>query len=396
MHKLVVLLVGLHLQHLPATTGEQQLSREEESCAAETTQFLQTERFLAPFAEASSSSDVSSTVSGTYAIGPKFTADPATVNYSLVPKGRLFTFNMSVSASRYYNCTHPTLTTNCDKERQILVYIPHQYEDGAEAGLLIMQDFLGRSDYSNVLMNIMDNMIGSSDPNRSLPLFVLVCIHSANAMHDGVGSMRDLEYDTVSGRYAAFVENEVLPAVTANKAIRAKFPSFRITSDPEGRASLGCSSGGLAALGMAWFRPDLFRRVIAYSASVVLKDQYLTSNQSFPLGGWDFIELISNSEKKPLRIFHSSSEFDLGTHKIPWITGGCSGSEHNIENIDPNGHNDWVLANNLTARALEAKSYDTRYAYARGACHCDGRVVNHDLPNSLAWLWQGWAPNRNK
>jgi hypothetical protein len=38
-----------------------------------------------------------------------------------------------------------------------------------------------------------------------------------------------------------------------------------LTSDPEGRAAMGGSSGGCAAFTMAWCRPDLFRRVLTYS-----------------------------------------------------------------------------------------------------------------------------------
>ena len=32
---------------------------------------------------------------------------------------------------------------------------------------------------------------------------------------------------------------------------------------------IGCSSGGAAALTMGWFRPDLFRRILACSGSFV-------------------------------------------------------------------------------------------------------------------------------
>ena len=55
----------------------------------------------------------------------------------------------------------------------------------------------------------------------------------------------------------------------AHPALRAKYPSFALTTDPDNRATFGCSSGGAAALTAAWLRPDLFRRVVAYSGTFV-------------------------------------------------------------------------------------------------------------------------------
>jgi len=32
---------------------------------------------------------------------------------------------------------------------------------------------------------------------------------------------------------------------------------------------MGCSSGGAAAMAMAWYRPDLYHRVLSYSGTFV-------------------------------------------------------------------------------------------------------------------------------
>ena len=42
------------------------------------------------------------------------------------------------------------------------------------------------------------------------------------------------------------------------------------------------------------------------------------------------------------------------------------------------------------AAALQARGYDTRYAYALDRCHCDMDVLLQDLPSTLVWAWQGW------
>lgn len=254
-----------------------------------------------------------------------------------------------------------------------------------------------------LMTNIMDNLIGASDPLRSLPIFIAVFVDNAAAGKDGDGSLRDVEYDTVSGKYAEFISYEVIPAVLNDLKIKTAFPQLKITADPDGRAAFGCSSGSAAALGMAWFRPDLFRRVAAYSATLVLKDEGLPSNTTYPFGAWEYIDLIRNSAKKPLRIFHHASEHDLGTNPIDLfgkkIARGCLRAEIGPFSIPvtipmvSNGKNNWLDANNRTQAALEAKGYEARFAYARRACHCDMRVLQQDMPNSLVWLWNGWVPN---
>lgn len=89
----------------------------------------------------------------------------------------------------------------------------------------------------------------------------MVAISIGNGSGDGQGSERGLEYDTMSPLYAEFVEKEVLPLV--ERQCRVK-----LTKDPEGRATMG-SSGGSAALIMAWYRPNLCHRVLTYSGTYV-------------------------------------------------------------------------------------------------------------------------------
>ena len=79
-----------------------------------------------------------------------------------------------------------------------------------------------------------------------------------NGGGDGKGSERGLEYDTMSDRYARFIQLEVLPAVIANPMVKASYPQLAFTDNPEGKATLGCSSGGAAALIMGGFGPTCF------------------------------------------------------------------------------------------------------------------------------------------
>jgi enterochelin esterase-like enzyme len=180
----------------------------------------------------------------------------------------------------------------------------------------------------------------------------------------------------MSDRLARFIDEEVLPAVLNNASIRQAYPKLQFTSDPWGRAVMGCSSGGAAALSMGWFRPDLFRRIITYSGTFVdQQDDDAPEEKDFPLGAWEYhssMNLIANSEKKPLRIFTHVADRDNGAN-------------------DPEEtYHNWVMANERTAAALAAKGYDYRYLFSKGSGHCDRKVFEHSLADTLIWAWHGY------
>ena len=143
------------------------------------------------------------------------------------------------------------------------------------------------------------------------------------------------------------------------------------TKDPDGRATMGGSSGAACAFTMAWFRPDLYHKVLSYSGTYV--DQQSPMNPKSPHGAWEYHEnLIPKNEAKPIRV---------------WLQVGEKDNRFN----DPEStfHN-WVLANERMAAALKAKNYHYRYVFSADAKHVDRRVVNQTLPEALLWLWQGY------
>ena len=180
----------------------------------------------------------------------------------------------------------------------------------------------------------------------------------------------------MSDRLARFINDEMLPAVLANADIKAACPKLALTSNPWGRAVIGCSSGGAAALSMGWFRPDLFRRIIAYSGTFVdQQDDDAAEEAKYPLGAWEYhssMKLIENSEKKPLRIFTHVSENDLRAKDTE------------------ESHHNWVMAGDRTAAALKARGYHHRYVFSKATSHCDGRVFNQTLADTLVWVWRGY------
>ena len=66
---------------------------------------------------------------------------------------------------------------------------------------------VGADGPDTLLFTVLDNLIAQ----KRVP--VMIAISIGNGSGDAQGSQRGLEYDTMSGRYAEFVETEVLPLV---------------------------------------------------------------------------------------------------------------------------------------------------------------------------------------
>ncbi|MCF7765642.1 MAG: enterobactin esterase [Verrucomicrobia bacterium] len=290
------------------------------------------------------------------------------------PKGRTFEFSMRLADSKIFRGDDPTLEPEkkeVRKARRIHVYIPAAYDDGTKAPILVIHDGPGQL---TLVRHALDNLTITDNPERRLPAFIAIAVE--NGGNDGKNSQRGLEYDTMSDRLARFINEEVLPAVLNNPEIKAAYPGIAFTEDPWGRGVMGCSSGGAAALTMGWFRPDLFRRLITYSGTFVdQQDDDAPEEAIYPLGAWEYhsgLKLIENSEKKPLRIFTHVSEND-----------------NRAKDPEETYHN-WVMANERTAAALKARGYHYRFVFSRNTRHCDRRVFEHTLADTLVWMWRGY------
>jgi iron(III)-enterobactin esterase len=309
---------------------------------------------------------------GNFIIGPTHNPAAEMSTQEGVPQGAVVEFTMSSADSKIYPgiarepntfgtpdpadpaklvvaTSHPAPYT-----RRVAVYVPKQYVPGTAAPFIVGADGPDRG-----LFTALDNLIAE----HRVP--VMIAISISNGGGDAQGSERGLEYDTMSGLYAEFVEREVLPLVEAQAHVQ-------LTRDPEGRATMGGSSGGSCALIMAWYHPELYHRVLTYSGTYV--NQQWPYNPQAPHGAWEFHEhLIPNSPAKPLRIWMEVSDRD---------------------NFNPNIMNDqmhdWVVANENMAKALAAKGYRYQFVFARNAGHTDHAVKQQTLPEALEYLWQGY------
>ncbi|MCB0611630.1 MAG: gluconolactonase, partial [Lewinella sp.] len=135
---------------------------------------------------------------------------------------------------------------------------------------------------------------------------------------------RSFEYDTLSGDYAKFVIEEMIPEVAK---------TYRLTEQREGRAISGASSGGICAWTAAWERPDYFHKVSSHIGS-------FTNIR----GGHVYPALIRKTEPKPIRVHLQEGSNDLD-----------------------NLHGNWPLSNQQMAAALKFAGYDYQFVMGDGA-----------------------------
>jgi enterochelin esterase-like enzyme len=317
---------------------------------------------------------------GNFVIGPDYKTAPERKVVDGVPQGKVKQFTIDSKDTKLFNPgiarkafgtvdpknpkTLIVETHDIDYKRQITVYIPAQYVAGTAAPFMVRHDGPGGKPNMD-LPQILDNLIAQ----KRVPPIILIMV--ANGGGDAQGSERGKEYDTMSGAYADYIETEVLPRVE-------KECEVKLTKDPDGRAAMGNSSGGSAALAMAWYRTDLYHRVLTTSGTFV--NQQWPFNSETPGGAWDFHEtLIPKSEKKPLRIFLAVGDKDLLN-----------------PNVLRDDMHDWVEANHRMAKVLKAKGYHYQYLFCRNAGHSVGNAQAQFLPYAIEWVWQGYAPKKGE
>ena len=309
---------------------------------------------------------------GNFILGPTHSPAPEAIAQEGVPKGSVSSFTMESTDSKIYpgiarerntfgtvdpsdpaklivTTSHPAAYT-----RRVTVYIPTQYVAGTAAPFIV-----GADGPDPLMFTVLDNLIAQ----HKVPAMIAISI--GNGSGDAQGSQRGLEYDTMSGLYAEWVEKEVLPLVEKQYKVK-------LTKDPDGRATTGGSSGGSCALIMAWYHPELYHRVLTYSGTYV--NQQWPSDPQAAHGAWEFHEhLIPNSPVKPIRLWMEVGDRDLFN-----------------PNVMRDNMHDWVVANEKMAGVLAAKEYHYQFVFARNAGHVDRAVRQQTLGEALEYVWQGY------
>ena len=253
---------------------------------------------------------------GNFIIGPTHRPSLEIIARVNVPHGKVHTFIMTSADSVIYrsgivrddspgcgnSAVYSASTAPGDKSnllvpashpgswsREVDVYVPAGYVPATAAPFIVYGDG-GKDGFFNeqMLFNVLDNLIHA----HKLPPMVAIGIGAGG--QDAQGSERGREYDTVSGTYAEWVEQEVLPRVEQNAHVR-------LTKDPDRRATMGFSSSAAAAFTMAWFHPDLYHRVLGYSPTMV--NQQWPHDTALPGGAWQYhdVWLGRTSRTSPCR-----------------------------------------------------------------------------------------------
>ncbi len=249
------------------------------------------------------------------------------------------------SSDRYYPGT----------ERDVEVYVPDAYDGIRPACLYVGLD--------GILCNaphIMDSLISAGKMPVTIGVFI-----QPGVIKDKDGNVvrynRSNEFDMPTEKFAAFIENELLPRVelltTANG-----YP-IKISHRGTDGMIFGLSSGGIAAFSAAWHRPDMFSRVFSGVGTFVAMR-----------GGNDLQAIVRKSEPRPLRIFLQDGTNDVWNPLF--------------------GH--WYEGNRMLASALDFAGYDARYDWSD--CYHGVKRANEIFPEVMEWMWQGWpeAPKCGK
>jgi enterochelin esterase family protein len=151
---------------------------------------------------------------GHFVVWPEYRIDPDLTNRGN-PQGRQFEFKMRLAGSRIFRGDDPTLEPAkkaVRTERKIFLYIPAAYRDGNAAPVLVTHD---GPNQLKLVRNALDNLTVSTDPARRLPAFLVIAVE--NGGNDGKNSERGLEYDTMSDRFARFINVSVTRSTTPHR-----------------------------------------------------------------------------------------------------------------------------------------------------------------------------------
>ena len=245
--------------------------------------------------------------------------------------------------------THYTWTSKIysGTVRDYWVYIPAQYRPENPACVMVFQDGGGfvKEDGGARVPIVFDNLIQKGEMPVTIGLFINPGVLPMPAASQQSRYNRSFEYDSLSGRYARFLLDEMLPEVARH---------YNLSTNPDNRAIGGISSGGICAFTVAWQHPEAFRRVLSFVGSFT------------DLRGGDvYPALIRKTEPKPLRVFLQDGTKDLNIYA-----------------------GDWYLNAQSMASALEYAGYDVKLVV--GSEDHNMKQGGAILPDALRWLWSGY------
>ncbi len=265
------------------------------------------------------------------------------------------------------------------------IYQPAEYDPKTPAALMVVQD--GQDDIyrdrdAHRLLDVLDNLIYE----KKIPVQIVLLVQPGivpdgspiyQELHQKIASdppryigparpgpaptgspeqrtMRSVEYDTVSDRYARFLNDDILPDVI--------YSNYNVRKDAYSRALHGQSSGGIAAFNVAWWHPEQFSRVMSWIGS--FQPIQMVPNY----GGQAYPAMVSRDPvKRNIRV---------------WLQDGADDQM------------EWPFQSLEMANALKVRDYDFHFSYGVGTHN--SAQGSAEWPQSLIWLWRDYDPSKTE
>jgi gluconolactonase len=258
-----------------------------------------------------------------------------------VPKGTVTRFILK--PGKYY----PGTPHNC------AVYVPAQYDASKPTPFMIFLDGSGALGEGVRAPVVFDNLIAKHDLPPMIGIFIDPGVLPVVSDQDQNRYDRIFEYDSLSGRFADFLVDELIPEVASH---------YNLSKNPDDRGIYGVSTGAVGAFMAAWNRADQFHRVLSFIGTYVAMK-----------GADSMAATVRKTEPKPIRVFMQDGTNDHMVPAEPWGTS-FSGS--------------WPMANKVMFEALEYSGYDVKLVMGTEAHNMkQGGAI---LPDALRWLWRGY------
>jgi gluconolactonase len=270
-----------------------------------------------------------------------YTLGPDSQPHDGVPKGTVTKFVLN--PGKYY----PGTPHNC------AVYVPAEYDASKPTPFMIFLDGSGALGDGVRVPVVFDNLIAKHELPPMIGIFIDPGVLPVNSDEAQNRYNRIFEYDSLSGRFAEFLLNELIPEVAK---------SYNLSKNPDDRGIEGVSTGAVGAFMAAWNRPDQFHRVLSFIGTYVAMK-----------GADSMLALVRKTEPKPIRIFMQDGTND---HIVPGQPYGTSFS------------GSWPMANDVMHEALEYSGYDVKLVMGtEGHNMKQGGAI---MPDALRWLWRGY------
>ncbi len=253
------------------------------------------------------------------------------------------------------NVPHGTLTKGVLAPGKIYPGVPHDYQvyvsakvDPAKpAPYMVFLDGSGYAGNGMRIPVILDNLIAKGELPPMAAIFVNPgVLPPANAETQLARFSRDWEYDDVRPNFSRFLVEELIPEVAK---------TVNLSTNPDDHAIAGTSTGAVGAFMAAWYRPDVFHRVLYLIGTFV--DMRGANQVPF----W-----IRKTEPRPIRVFLQDGTADIDSYA-----------------------GNWPLQNQNMNAAMTFSGYDHKFELYEGEAHST-RKSSEVMPDIMRWLWRGY------